>query len=364
MPNSIRHYNFDEIENFRDLGGYECRYGVTHYDVIYRSAAFGPLTERDKEKFKSLNIKSIIDLRDPAAKEKHPDPIFEGVKHYTLNVNGNGRIAKDRTDMIESYFEMLEDPFTARKIFLTLAFAPKPTVIHCTAGKDRTGVFCAIILLLNGVSIDDVNNDYLLSPSLLPKLHAKSLNSPVKIPQEILYPDNEFFLDFYKAFIAKYGTLEEYFDSIGIVEDLPVLESLLGKRERSSGAVIFNGKGEVLVEHMELGHYSLVKGHIEATDKDEIAACLREAKEEVGLDILIKDDCPVMETLYSPYEGIIKTVAWRVADTLNEDIKVDKKEVADAYWLTPEDAYHVLSYTSDRKVLEWAFYQKSKELKA
>ena len=71
-----------------------------------------------------------------------------------------------------------------------------------------------------------------------------------------------------------------------------------------------------------------------------------------------------METLYSPYDGIIKTVAWRVADTINEDIKTDKKEVADAYWLTPEDAYHVLSYTSDRKVLEWAFYQKSKELKA
>ena len=59
-----RHINLEKIKNFRDLGGYECRYGETSFGVIYRSARIDLASEDDKRKLTQLGIKTILDLRD------------------------------------------------------------------------------------------------------------------------------------------------------------------------------------------------------------------------------------------------------------------------------------------------------------
>ena len=56
-----------------------------------------------------------------------------------LPVNGNGRAPSSYEDGIDSYLEMLEDPLKARNIFKAIINSPKPLLLHCTAGKDRTG---------------------------------------------------------------------------------------------------------------------------------------------------------------------------------------------------------------------------------
>lgn len=55
-------------------------------------------------------------------------------------------------------------PASYRTMFLHLANEPsKPLIVHCTAGKDRTGVFCALVLSLCGVDDETVAQEYALT---------------------------------------------------------------------------------------------------------------------------------------------------------------------------------------------------------
>lgn len=65
-----RFYTFEGIENFRDLGGYECDYGETQFGVIYRSATLKGATKKDVDKIASLGIKTILDIREKKAREE------------------------------------------------------------------------------------------------------------------------------------------------------------------------------------------------------------------------------------------------------------------------------------------------------
>ena len=356
MPN-IHH--FENIENFRDLGGYSCAYGKTEHGVIYRSATLGYASEEEVNEIAALGIRTIIDLREPKSKEELPNPFHkkEGVQVISLNVNGNGRIPNGYAEQIETYFEMVEDPESARKIFKAILRAPKPLLIHCNAGKDRTGVFAALLLLINGVSMEKANEDYLLSYDLLPKMAIKAREA--NLPP-ILYEKAPYFLpDFFSRFLKRYGSYENYFENIGISEDeFDSLSNILGKQELSCGAIVFHD-GRVLVEHMKHGHYSIPKGHKENSDKSDEDTAKREIKEEVGLLVSIVPGFMV-STSYSPRKGRFKEVRWFIAETSTRELKIQEEEVQDAYWLKPEDALMTLSHDDDRNVVEAAclFYLK------
>ena len=155
--------------------------------------------------------------------------------------------------------------------------------------------------------------------------------------------------------LKHHGSLEEYLENIGIEDDeFRALSNYLGRPETSAGAVLVDEEGRYLIEHMALGHYSLPKGHVEKADKDLFDTARREVKEELNLEFEL---IPGFEKIirYSPYEGIRKDVHFylgRVKD--KSPLTTQKEEVADAYWLKPEDAYRCLSHNSDRAVLEAA----------
>ena len=349
MPRSEK---FESIENFRDLGGYACDYGVTSFGVIYRSATLAFASPSDLDHMAELGIKTVIDLRGGEDQKRLPNPCAKDprFKVIELEVNGNGRIAKNYDDYVGSYMEMVEDPASARKILRTIMNAEKPLVYHCNAGKDRTGVFTLLLMAFAGVSLDDINADYMLSfPHLRKMTHNTRAHHP-EVPELLLTPDIEFIPEFYEKFFARYETLEQYCEAIGLGEDEErCLRNLLGKQEKSCGAVVFKD-GLVMIEHMAKGHYSIPKGHVEPCDEDDHATARREIKEETGFDVTFINGFE-KTIVYSPSAGISKRVAFFLAEISGGEMALQKEEVSDIYFISPADAMRVLSHDSDRQVV-------------
>lgn len=349
----MKHYLFEGIENFRDLGGYETPYGETSSGVLLRSGRLFDATEKDLEKIKKIGIRSIIDLRSDEDKAKYPSKtsLEPSIKTYLLPVNGNGRIPTGRLDQIESYLEMVEDPKTARPIFETIVHATKPLLVHCNAGKDRTGMFIALVLLANGVALEDIEADYALSFSLLPKLTALTKKRHKEFSPVLYTPSLGFLGRVLRKFLKKYKSLDGYFSSIGLSSsDIRSLHSLLGKQERSYGAVVYK-EGRILLEHMRLGHFSLPKGHIEKMDIGGVACAKREVLEETGLKIDIPNPEDSFDTVYSPFYGILKRVTFFKAFYLSGNITAQEEEVLDASFVTTEEAMEKLTFESDKETL-------------
>jgi bis(5'-nucleosidyl)-tetraphosphatase len=354
-----RFYAFEGIENFRDLGGYECDYGETQFGVIYRSATLQDATKKDVEKIASLGIKTILDIREKKARNEQVGLVEQDPRFEILNfdVNGDGRIPKDYDDGVDSYIEMLSDPVSVRALLRAVLHADKPLLIHCNAGKDRTGVFAGLLLALAGVDFRFVNADYMDSYPLLEKATIRlKRDTPGLLPDVCLNPNIFYLRDVEKRFLDAFGSLEAYMEGLGLNDDeITGLKNVLGIQEKSCGAVIFRN-GKVLVEHMAMGHYSLPKGHVEKEDgDDEKATAAREIKEELGLDVSFIPGFRV-STDYSPFPGKFKRVIWFAAYAKEGDIHPQIEEVQDAYWLSPADAMRVLSHKDDRSVLKKASY--------
>jgi 8-oxo-dGTP pyrophosphatase MutT (NUDIX family) len=127
------------------------------------------------------------------------------------------------------------------------------------------------------------------------------------------------------------------------------------KWERSYGAVCYkkeDGAILFLIEKMGLGHYSLPKGHIEEGETPSSCA-LREIKEETGLEVEL-DTSFSSDIVYSPKKGIEKKVTFFLAKIVGGELKAQKEEVDSIYFLDYIKARDILTYSSDKKVLDEA----------
>lgn len=176
-----RHLDFEGIENFRDFGGYgtACGRGVRR-GVLYRSANHARATAADLERLRQMGIGVVVDLRRPAERARDPSLRHDGFTAHViendLGVAGDPWIAAmQASDLSIDWFRAdgvvfyREAPFEERHIdlfsryFQALARAEGPILVHCAAGKDRTGMLCALTHHLAGVHDDDIVADYLLT---------------------------------------------------------------------------------------------------------------------------------------------------------------------------------------------------------
>lgn len=177
-----RHIDFDGIENFRDFGGYDTSYGrPLKRGLLYRSANHAYATDADLERMRDLGLAVIVDLRRADERAREPAKRWPGfaaavVENDILSDHADWTtLMKDLPaitpqwfyDDGKAYYERA--PFEPRHIdlfrryFQMLAEIEGPMVVHCAAGKDRTGFICALTHHIAGVSHADMVADYLLT---------------------------------------------------------------------------------------------------------------------------------------------------------------------------------------------------------
>jgi protein tyrosine/serine phosphatase len=176
-----RHIPFDAIENFRDFGGYAAGQKRLKRGLLYRSAAQSKATDADLEKLAGLGLSVIVDLRRANEREKEPSRRWNGFAARVIE-NDIGQDTADEwatfvqsSDLTpQSFRAYMMDyyrhaPFQRRHIdlytryFRALAESEGPILVHCAAGKDRTGIICALTHHVAGVHDDDILADYLLT---------------------------------------------------------------------------------------------------------------------------------------------------------------------------------------------------------
>jgi protein-tyrosine phosphatase len=172
--------------NFRDMGGLRAADGRrTRAAVLYRSGALDELEEGDLAVLETLGIALCFDLRSQGERIKHPSrwPASNAPRILAMEVSTDIR-ALDRAAMqylIENpdrhgaghlmraiYRNMPDSCAPVLKAViaeLSALRAPGAAVIHCTAGKDRTGFVAALLLKALGMADADVYADYLESNS-------------------------------------------------------------------------------------------------------------------------------------------------------------------------------------------------------
>lgn len=251
MTSTTRTSPFRGIPNFRDLGGHTTTDGrKVRLGRIYRSQGFGEATLADRDLLNSYNFRTIFDLRSERERKRTAAAWPHGTDVRRLDFNARNDL---RAHMGEFVATIVANPNShgVEQAMLTTyrsmasTFAPilpiifdhlladthMPAIVHCHAGKDRTGFVCAAILTALGVPASQImadyenTNDYLEITQMGEDLSRNfNKNFGLGLTIEALRPALEArreYLELALAHVAKeYGGMERYLeDAAGLSPD-------------------------------------------------------------------------------------------------------------------------------------------------
>ncbi|MEQ8558375.1 MAG: tyrosine-protein phosphatase [Henriciella sp.] len=171
------------VRNFRDFGGYEGAEGARiRHGKLYRSGHFGEASDNDLAAIDLLTITLQADLRRPDERERHGDkwPVRGVNRLYSdlgretdaPHVNFLKQVAVDAEaskGWMRDYYKnapyrpALVETYTAWFDHLANLHEDEAALVNCAAGKDRTGILCALTHHALGVSMDEIFHDYELT---------------------------------------------------------------------------------------------------------------------------------------------------------------------------------------------------------
>ena len=227
MPDSpSRHLDLAGASNFRDLGGYPGKDGrLVRWRQIFRSNHLGHLTEADIAVLRPLGLRSAFDFRGTEERAAATCGIAEIAVHSlpiepTVVAALRARLAERAALSTADALEVMQDSYrnyvryntpSFRALFAHLLEDRAPLVIHCTAGKDRTGFACALVLHALGVSDEVIAEDYLLTNRFYRRDPGASSDLPDEVRQVLGSVQASFMAAAFEAISADYGDLETYF---------------------------------------------------------------------------------------------------------------------------------------------------------
>jgi protein-tyrosine phosphatase len=236
--------------NLRDLGGYRTRDGKwVKVGLLYRSDGLDALSDADTATLQALGVKLVCDLRTNGERESKPDQEIPGATNEQIDIIGEDELTAKITSAITSgdkaaqqellgngkgerllvdggrkfvsaassqagykvFFERIEDPNNL------------PTVLHCSAGKDRTGWASAAVLTALGVPKATVMQDYLASNDHLKEKNEKTLaQTGALIDRALLEPVLTVKAPYLDASFdevkAEFKTFDKYLAALGVTK--------------------------------------------------------------------------------------------------------------------------------------------------
>lgn len=148
--------------NSRDVGGLRAGSGRLRSGHLVRSDAPVRLGEAGRLALRSLGIRRAIDLREPVERELDP-PDLDGldIEIHHQPILSDGFAVDPHSTLDEIYRDVLERRgVRIAAVVRLLARDDTPTLIFCSAGKDRTGIVIAVLLSVLGVPDEDIVADY------------------------------------------------------------------------------------------------------------------------------------------------------------------------------------------------------------
>ncbi len=222
--------------NSRDLGGYATTDGrETRWGEVVRSDRLGDLTDAGQAALMAHGIRTIIDLRRPNELRLYPNPFADpahlgghGITYVNISLVDPGTGSREHfATLADDYIDML-DTFAPSIAQIMAAIADAPAggvVIHCMAGKDRTGIVSALLLDLVGVPRETIGADYALTAECLrPAEEAWLADGPgTRAEREALLikyaPTAAVILAALAHLDAQYAGTEAYLRKHGVTED-------------------------------------------------------------------------------------------------------------------------------------------------
>ena len=158
--------------NFRDVGGLPAEGGTTRAGVLWRSGNLARLDDAAVAEIAALGLARIIDLRDDDEVQHAPSPLDRlgaRVQREPLFLGSVASFFVEDVTLDELYRRMIEGAPERIAAAVRGIAAEQPALVHCTVGKDRTGVVVALALSAAGVERDAVVADYARTEGLLPR---------------------------------------------------------------------------------------------------------------------------------------------------------------------------------------------------
>ncbi|CAG8682317.1 2508_t:CDS:2, partial [Funneliformis mosseae] len=244
------------VKNFRDLGGYECNLGEQNNRIqqfvrerfVFRCGNLTSITNDGIATLRKLNIQKIFDLRS------NPEVNKMGIKNIEGIIRVHAPVFKEEDYSPEKLFERwnlnIKDVEGYSKVYMTileegkkayyeifkhiLEHQAQPFIVHCTAGKDRTGVFAMLLLKLLGVNYEIISREYELTQIIKDpqkiKFISKTMNNKYEDDgiKEMLNAKYESMILFLRKFQNHYNTVDNYLLQCGFTkEDIEIIKNNL-----------------------------------------------------------------------------------------------------------------------------------------